>query len=486
MTEAAASEKKRKRVGALFFLCMNLFYVLLVFLPGYFVYPLGRDYAQLVNDSPESMGEVLFPVLVQAYGDRLHLFHLFNVTLLYGCMVALFILTRLTLRGPWWLSSLAAVLLMANPMKSEAVLQLSGVVDLLPALAALVSLALYAYAAGTARSGALLLPAILLVLNLIPSPHAFIVVIILYELLMVAPEKRRYARVVIILLAGLLSFVNKSGIAPYLAPVESLTALYLMCFPIGLLPATERLFQAQPMAWFAAAGLFLALPLLVAGKFRLKGLAFGLGGAAIYCLTTPPVDFVHMHGGGRLIVPIALMSLGFVALCQRMIQHPKWVRSTVLLTTILCLVFMILQVREVFAWRHASQQVLAFQARTRITAEEHPATPITVAPDYQYYRTAPLMLSESIKYDTPFSRRYDAQAYLPLRYVRPEQLDVHLIKSQLGSIRFSVEDISPESILLDDSQPLLNEKGFVILVPTGGIYADPPHALVPYRNGVVE
>ena len=63
------------------------------------------------------------------------------------------------------------------------------------------------------------------------------------------------------------------------------------------------------------------------------------------------MDLVQGTGGGTLIVPIALIAVAFSALCYRVIQHPKWVRPVVSLTTLLCLFFFILQAQANLAWK---------------------------------------------------------------------------------------------------------------------------------------
>ncbi|MCX5771469.1 MAG: hypothetical protein NTZ09_14540, partial [Candidatus Hydrogenedentes bacterium] len=122
-----------------------LIYLLIVYAWSLSLYPLGRDYAALADPTslPPIAGK-LFAWEIRAFGGSPYGYHAVNLVLLYGCMMALYRFVRLAIPGPFWLGTLAAALFMANPVHSEAVLNLSGVGDLVPAFLALLALVAYA------------------------------------------------------------------------------------------------------------------------------------------------------------------------------------------------------------------------------------------------------------------------------------------------------------------------------------------------------
>ncbi|HEX73085.1 MAG TPA: hypothetical protein ENN65_07195, partial [Candidatus Hydrogenedentes bacterium] len=127
------------------FLGMMLVYCAIVYAWMPQLHPLGRDYAAMASsESLPWLARTLFAWELHRFGAWPYGYFLANMLLLYACMVTIFFYTRLAVRGLWWLGSLSAVLLMANPLKSEAVLHLSGVQDLLPAWLALLALLFHA------------------------------------------------------------------------------------------------------------------------------------------------------------------------------------------------------------------------------------------------------------------------------------------------------------------------------------------------------
>jgi hypothetical protein len=166
------------------------------------------------------------------------------------------------------------------------------------------------------------------------------------------------------------------------------------------------------LGWLAAMAAMAVTGLLLR-KTRHPALTFGLLAMAATQLGQGAriVDPVHLGGGGRLLLACAFYHLAFAGLCHRMLKHPKWPRTVILATTILCVVFFIVQVQSVLKWQEASR--IARKFRIQAQASEGPRT---VLPDYRYYDGAPLCLSDSIAYDTPFGRA--------VPYVAPLQLDV--------------------------------------------------------------
>ena len=391
-----------------------------------FLYPLGRDYRCLAQ--PESMPawvRQVFELEMQGFGTGLPGYHLVNLMLLYAGMVALFFFTRYAVRGPWWLGSLAAVLWMANPAKSEAVLNLSGVRDLLPVFFALA--AMTAYAAHVLRprwwklSAALLLFAVATLsfqVNLM-----LLLAVLLFEGLVAEPHERRWSRTLLFVLLGVAGLYLHRGLLSWssLNPAEMFGPLLLIFYPIGLLPETAGRLHTYPILGWLSAAAFIMLLVLIDRKARHSALRFGLLAALAVRLfqADHTIDPVHTVGGGQLLLAMAFVSVAFSALCRRMVQHPKWHLPVIFLTTVLCVVFFVLQGRVNWAWRHAGQQVQAFQAQAAETAQAHPGETLGVLPDYQYYRGAPMMLSDSVAFDTLFSKALPVVFLLPLHYDVP-------------------------------------------------------------------
>jgi hypothetical protein len=63
---------------------------------------------------------------------------------------------------------------------------------------------------------------------------------------------------------------------------------------------------------------------------------------------------------GNMMLPLCFMLLGFAELCRMIIQHPKWRRPMVLLTSLLCVVFFGIQIQVNWTWRHVVDRVQAF------------------------------------------------------------------------------------------------------------------------------
>lgn len=272
---------------------------------------------------------------------------LFALVLLYLCMLAAYALVRLAVGGPWWMGSLAAVLMMAHPLKTDAVLSSAGVPQCGAALAALSTMALYAWHTTRPRWWTWLLSCVLLAAATAQSPDNRLLwgVLALYEWRVAEVSYRNRWRIGVIALVGLWA-------APAWTPLHEswgafLGPLWLIPYPLGLLPDTVTLLQAHPwMGWLGTAAGLCALA-GAARMLRHPAFAFGLLGAVLFRFgqTDAPVDCVSLHGGGAMIVPIALGALAFSACCARVITHPKWVKPTVAWTTILCLVFFGLQAR---------------------------------------------------------------------------------------------------------------------------------------------
>ena len=402
-------------------------YLWIVYVWSLTLYPLGRDYACMADPAARMpfLARGLLGWEVHTFGAHAVPYHLVNLALLYACMLLLYRFVRLAVRGPVWLGTLAATLFMANPVHSEAVLNLCGAADLLPCLFALLALTLYAEHAAAPRFWKLASSVGVFAVAALPyDGNAFLLlVVVLFEALVVEKEKRRPGRLVPFLVVSLACWIfNRSLFA---ADNFDLTAmfvpLYFVFYPIGFLPETARSFQEAPwLLWVAAAFVaFVAAlicrkakrPAIVFGLLSMLALRLGAGGRV--------VDPVHLVGGGRLLLANALFNVALAALFYRMMDHRKWQKPVVMLTTFLALVLFGLQIRAVVAWQHAGRIVRQFQADA-VSAEG----PVGVLPDYQYYVGAPIRLAEAVAHDTPFSQAVPAVPLFPLNYAPSERVAV--------------------------------------------------------------
>ena len=191
-----------------FFLADGL-YLLLVFGWTLWITPLGRDYALLAR--PDRLGFVpgaLLEGMVRLFGAWSPGYLLVNLALLYGCMALLLVLMRSLSKGPWWLGSIAAVLFMANPAKTEAVLSLGGVADLLTGFFGLLVLVVYV----GCRSGTTVfyrfLPLLVYVGAILVSPDCIplVMVLILLEAFFFSHFADRRSRLRPFLFIGILAY----------------------------------------------------------------------------------------------------------------------------------------------------------------------------------------------------------------------------------------------------------------------------------------
>jgi len=413
-----------------------LVYLLLVFAWGLWVYPLGRDYAAMA-DLAGTMPRVVAPVFawqMDLFGAWTMGYILINLFLLYGCMLATYGFVNLTVRGPIWLGVLAATLFMANPVHTEAVLNISGMVDLLPAFFALMSLAFYAahIRFPARRRIAISVMAFFIAVAPFKANLALVLVIALYEWLIVPREDRAPIRLIpfalITILAAATHFRALAD-QPYDLGVM-FTPLYFVFYPIGFLPETARTLHEVPALSWTAGGAVLVCVALIYRKARRPAILFGLLGMVGLRLYHggPEVDPVHMTGGGQLLLESALFCLAFVALCHRIMDHPKWRSVVVWATTVLAITFFVLQIRVNLAWHHAGQAVQEVQAAAQAHEEARPDTPFALAPDFQYHLGAPMMLSEALSHDTPFSQQVPHVALFPLHYERPGVMDIEVLE----------------------------------------------------------
>jgi hypothetical protein len=395
-----------------------LIYLGLVYVWALNVYPLGRDYALLA-----SRGEGLpFPVNrllaweIGTFGTWRPGYHAVNLALLYACMACLYWLMNRVVRGPLWLGTLAAALFMANPVHTESVANCCGVVDLVPGLLALIALAAYVENGRRQRPWSAVLAPACFALAVLPfRENAFLILAItLVEALVLRDTSRRATRLlpaILIAIAGWCTWAATFTRQSF-DPARMFAPLYFVFYPLGFLPQTAQAFHARPWLGWVAAAAVLGIVFLIYRKARRPAILFGLLSMVAVRLAQGEhlIDPVHLIGGGRLLLPNALFNVALVALFYRIMDHPKWPRPVILLTTLLCVIFFGMEIRSVTTWRHAAAEVRRFQAA--VAADP----PGGVLPDYQYCHGAPMCLSESIAYNTAFSRAWPCVSILPLHY----------------------------------------------------------------------
>jgi hypothetical protein len=404
-------------------------YLMLVYGWGLWIYPLGRDYHDLANlgaDLP-FLARQIFAVEVRLFGADPAGYHFVNIGLMYACMILVYHFVNKTVRGLWWFGSLAACLFMANPVHSEAMLNLSGVRDLVPCLAGLAALTAYAWNAAAPRpmKRAVVYGAAAFAAGAYAENAALGAVLLAYELLAVRREFRSLARgssvSALAVLAALVAYNFRSigtsigtfDLAQMFAP------LYLVFYPIGFLPKTVEAFHDRPWtAWLAAAAIMTAIT-LIHRKAKRPVLLFAVAGMLLLRVvpSRTPVDLTHMIGGGQLLLPNVLFVLGLIVVVFRIMDHPRWRVPMISITTTLVIILFAMQWRTIGAWHDAGEFVREFQ-KNAAKATEHGNT-LGVLPDFQYFRGAPVCLSESIADDSPFSKSLPHAALLPLH---PESL----------------------------------------------------------------
>lgn len=398
-----------------------LLYTPVVYALGLTIHPLGRDYAAMADSASvmDSASSALFETEMELFDASPAGYHVVNLLLLLACMACIYGAVRKAIQGPYWLGALAGLLFMANPVHSEAVLNLSGVSDLFPAVFALA--AFWAYTVHVDRrsistyASTLLLftPAVVLFEVNLP----LVAVFLMYETYVAPDHKRSYLLllplVAVTVVAGF--YQNFALDSDRVDLAGMFVPLYFILYPIGFLPESAETYLRSPIQAWAAVGAAVVVLSFIAYKSRSGVVWFGLLGPVAYRLFQGQrtVDPTHLVGGGQLLVANGLFVVGLVALFYRIMHHPKWRGRIVVYTTILCAAFFVLQFRSVLAWREAGTRV----ARWQTDIQDFPKNGVLgLFPDYQYFRGAPLLLSEAISYETPFSAPVAHRSLLKLHY----------------------------------------------------------------------
>ncbi len=403
------------------FLAMDAVYLMAIFGWTLFLPPLGRDYAALANYAP--------------FGDKITEYHVLNLALLYLAMVLVFFLTRLATGGPWWLGSVAAVLFMAHPLKTEAVLNLCGMKDLIPAILSLAALTAYGLARIQPRWPVACLTGILYAAAslLVPGQGGLFFAVLTWEGCVVAREKRRFGILLPFLGIAALGWFLFPPIpaVPAFSPAGAFWPMVYLGYPLGLLPETAAMLRVHPILPMAVLG-GLAFAMVVTAR-SVRHPAFTLGLLAALGFTVfggdRLLDPVQLIGGGRMLPAIALFAIAVAGLFHRIIHHPAWPKPAVWASSMLCLMLMAMQVHTNLAWNRAAKAVDAFRRAAVTASAQHPGERLAVFPDYRYCELAPVQFAESVRHTSPFGRAcpvdvvasydpdtLDAKAFSLLRY----------------------------------------------------------------------
>lgn len=427
-------------------------YVSIVYGWGLFLIPLGRDYP-LLGGETEGIPFILrflWEKEVALFGAWSPAYHLLNIVLMHGAMVCLYLFVNFTLRGPAWLGVLAANLFMANPLHTESMLNHAGLIDLLPCVTALAALAAYARSLERPTQPVILAAMALAAAAVAVSPQNALLpaVLLLYEALLTGSHRRSKKRIAAsaALLVGALAW-HGDWLASGAWTLEAqLVPLYFTVYCLGFLPETAARFSANPpLAWAAAASVALAL-WLIHRKARRAAVPFAVGACLLLHLAplARPVDPVHLIGGGQLLLPQALVMFAVAALYQRIMEHPRWRMPLIYSSFSVSVVFFTLAMVSVFAWRDAAARVGAFH---EAAAKTGGAETIAVVPDFQYYRGAPLTLSDTLAYETPFGPAVPSAGYMRIHLPAPGDApwEVESYTGESATARF--RDRSPAAIL---------------------------------------
>ncbi|MCC6152609.1 MAG: hypothetical protein IT367_02565 [Candidatus Hydrogenedentes bacterium] len=468
-----------------------LVYLILLYGWGLWIYPLGRDYEHLANlgeDMP-FLARQLFSFEVKTFGANPVGYHLVNISFMYVCMLLLYHFINKSAKGLWWFGTLAASLFMANPVHSETMHNLSGVADLVPCLAGLLALTAYAWnveQGSKARLGLVLVLACAAA-GLYGENAALGLVLIAYELLVVRKESRSVGRGIVIgasavvtaIVGGHFSNMGEFDLRQMFAP------LYLVFYPIGFLPKTvESMHERMWLVWLSIAALFLVI-VLIHRKARRPEFIFAILGMMLLRIvpSTREVDLVHMLGGGQLLLPNVLFTLGFIIIMFRIMDHPRWRVPMITITTTLVIIFFLMQWRSLKTWSDAGKYVRDFQAHAREVTQDGEV--LGVLPDFRNFKGAPLALSESISFDTPFSKRIDHVSLLPVHrpvLTAPQQWIASWSESG-GEVALPKVEEAPRYFYFPHAERITYNESILLKSIWGDAMPEAAISIVPQENG---
>ena len=413
------------------FLTADACYLLLVFGWMLAMRPLGRDFPLLAR--PDRIGPVpgaLLAAMMRLFGGWAPGYMAVNLALLFGCMALLILLTRRLTLGPWWLGSVAAVLFMANPIKTEAVLSFAGVGDLLTGFLALLCLQVYAWSRDKAGRRYRLLPLGVYLAGVLITPDLLpmFLVLVPFEWTFFRKIPGCGKRLRPIVIVGLIAFLisGRWALPGAFSPARVLVPLYLVLYPLGMLPGNVAFFGRWPLLGAVCAVVVLAAVLGLMRKINHPLVTFGLLGALAWQLLQGhhAVDPVTLENGGKMLVPAALIAVAAAGLFHAMMHHPRWRPSVVRLSTLLCVAAMLCQGWVNWHWLQAGRLVSRFQAAAAETARQHPGRPLALVPDLHHVGTAPVYLGQAVRHNTPFSTSLPVIALAEMSVYPPVDIQV--------------------------------------------------------------
>lgn len=355
MDESTEEKKPRKKPGAPFFLVAMTFYLLLVHGTSL----LGAGAGGL--DVPGQQYPDTWPwinSLLNTLGATALSSAVWGMLLLYGCMVCIFLLTRLLVPGPIWLGSLAGTFVMAHPVKTEILFSPTGLYYALATFLALAATLFYARQRILGSNRAYGVSVILFAAAVLPFSvnGALLVALFMIELFLGDPDTRNWLKLLpMALIAAAGGWFHIETLYADIAPLSAMYApLLLVLYPIGLLPATVASMAASPLeAWFWAVVLVGLLALVL---WKVPSNPFRCMVLALLCFRFFPgafeVDMTTLDGGGQLFYPLALMGIALAALSAWCMRFEAWGQPVVALTTILCVVLFVLQFQANRAYLH--------------------------------------------------------------------------------------------------------------------------------------
>jgi len=432
------------------FLVADAVYLLMVYAFFITLPPLGRDYAALAR--PDSI--LFFGKLVALFGGQGWAYLLFNLALLYGCMMLILILTRHLTNGPWWLGSVAAVLFMANPVKTEAVLNISGIRELWPAFMALLTLLVYIKCRQSESHSIRLLPLSAYLIAILTGPIniTLFAVIVALEYSLFKKHSRCWMPIAFVGIIALL-MGGQAFMPGAFHPAKMFAPLFYVAYPIGMLPDTVAFFQQGPFVGYVLGVIAAIASIWLIRKINNPAFTFGILGAAAFrlCQGSFTVEPVTLAGGGQLMLPAALAAIAVAGFFAALLKEPRWRKSVVRFTTLLCIAAMCCQIWVNLHWRRAGQELLQFHQDAEQLTQNSLGEPVAVAPDIQYYRTAPMMLYESVKYRTALSEPLPVIPYAPINLIPPVNITIERYSPH--AIALSVQGLAvPET----DTPPLFS------------------------------
>lgn len=405
------------------FLAADGIYLLILFGWTLRLGPMGRDFSLL-----PSIGESGTLASVAAFfaGESVLLLRFAGLAALYGMVCLIFRLTRSLTGGPWWLGSVAAVLFLAHPLKSEAVFTAAGFVEL--AESVLILLAVWAVD---------LLDRDRILFRLtgwIVPPLAAWMTDRWWEVLVLCGgwawirqvatrgHVTRTLPALVAVLCGGLYECSRDPAALY-GLLHGSRAWLLAGWPFGLSENAIRLFDRFPV-------LHAVWSLLVCIGLALLARRYAGRAAARVILVTFPlamaagvrVDFRTFEGGAAYLIPTGLLGMAAALGFRAQLEHPRFRTRTVAVSTAVCLALMAWHSWIALDWVRAHRLLIQGRAAA---AQEPESAVLAVFPDVMRVGFAPVRLAEALRCPPPYGPGRTAYA---LAWVELDRADRDSVK----------------------------------------------------------